>query len=332
MLHLLLLFLPGAQAPTLAHDSYDHVLAISVDGLRSDALTTELGQGLPGFRRLSEGAYTLNARPDADYSVTLPNHASMLTGRLVRGEEGHQWSENGTPKEGEKIRLQDGTVPHGVFHVTSQHGVRDTLIAAKEKFRLFPQTWDDIDQYHFLKRAPQAMDAAIASLEEAREQGRSFHFLHLRELDDAGHAEGWILDPKSAYMSALQEIDRELVRLFAYLDSHPSCARHTAIVLTSDHGGGIPLKNHHGQGRQWVNLIIPFFVWTGDGLAQGDLYELNLSRRKDPGIAVQAPRDCEHVPVRNGELANLCLQLLGLHAIPGSQLNAAQDLHWHPTP
>ncbi len=332
MLHLLLL-LPWAQTQAPAHDAYTHVVAISIDGLRSDALTTEFGQELPGFQRLRQGAYTLNARTDADYSVTLPNHASMLTGRLVLGEEGHQWTGNATPLPIAKMNLKSGEIPQGVFDVTSQHKVADSLIASKSKFRLFPQTWDTIDEFQTLKKAPEAMDAALQALASAAGQHvPSFTFLHLRELDDAGHDQGWVMDPGSAYMKALKQVDAELMRLFDWLDAHPGFALHTAILLTSDHGGGIPLKNHHGQGRQWVNIIIPFFVWTGDGLAKGDLYELNQGQRKDPGIQLHAPKHCEHAPIRNGEIANLSLQLLGLHAIPGSQLNAAQDLRWHPMP
>ena len=32
-------------------------------------------------RFIKEGSYTHNARTDADFTITLPNHTSMITGR-----------------------------------------------------------------------------------------------------------------------------------------------------------------------------------------------------------------------------------------------------------
>ena len=54
-----------------------------------------------------------------------------------------------------------------------------------------------------------------------------------------------------------------------------------------------------------------------------DLYSLNDTRRR-PGTArttYDGPQ-----PIRNGDLANLATDVLGLPKVPGSELDADQDL------
>src|SRR5262245_26590897 len=57
-----------------------HVIAISVDGLRGDFLQTFVDtapEEFPNFVRLrNSGASTFNARCDYDFSETVPNHIS----------------------------------------------------------------------------------------------------------------------------------------------------------------------------------------------------------------------------------------------------------------
>jgi len=333
MFTLLLLLAPVGQDPAPEQaQPYLHVLAISVDGLRSDALTAADPGSLPAFARLLTGAHTLNARPDPVWSVTLPNHSDMLTGRPVEGAEGHGWRENIDPPIDGKLHLANGSIPEGVYSVTSAHEVVDRLYAAKSKFRLYTQTWSDIDDYRLQEKAPASIDALLAAMEKTSTEQASFTFLHLREPDDAGHAHGWVLDRESPYMKAVRSVDDELGRLLTWLDQHPKRAARTAIILTSDHGGGIPLHNHTSQGRQWVNVIIPFLIWTGDGRAHGNLYRLNHEQRRNPGLGIHEAVSGSKAPIRNGEVANLSLSLLGLPPVPGSVFNATQDLRWAAQP
>ena len=65
-----------------------HVIIISYDGMRGDAVAAAPMPNLMAMMR--EGAYTTTART-INYSVTLPAHASMLSG-LCQSKHGVDWN------------------------------------------------------------------------------------------------------------------------------------------------------------------------------------------------------------------------------------------------
>src|SRR5688572_3531251 len=68
----------------------EYVIHISVDGLVPSAVTTLGPTGAPNFYRFrNEGAGTDNARSDFNYTLTVANHSSMITGRHAAGAAGH---------------------------------------------------------------------------------------------------------------------------------------------------------------------------------------------------------------------------------------------------
>lgn len=334
---LALLLLSLAQTPQAA--AADYVVLISVDGLRSDALLVEGAAPLPNFERLQQGAGTLNARTDSVYTVTLPNHVGMLTGRVAVGKDGHGWFTNATPELEETLLGRKGEEVQGLYHVTSEADVTSAMLAAKPKFELFRQSWNtkqsslmDIMQ---MEPDPALQMPELLKMLDRDLHPRAFAFLHLRGPDDAGHADGWDLTPGSPYMLAVAAADADIGKLFAHLDAHPELKARTAIVLTSDHGGGIPHTNHHGHGLMWVNYVIPFYIWTASMTQAEDLYAINPGQYIDPGIAMPSSIHIGPQPIRNADAANLCLKLLGLEAISGSTINLQQQLRWtasEPTP
>ena len=113
-----------------------HVIAISVDGLRPDAITKLGPDKAPAFHALMKrGSFTFNARTDADYTVTLPNHTAMLTGRGVKGAAGHNYTHNGMPKK--DLHQNKGIYLHSVFDLAHDAGLKTALVAAKAKFIVF---------------------------------------------------------------------------------------------------------------------------------------------------------------------------------------------------
>lgn len=324
-LFLLAAFLPQ-QDPTAARPpKMDHVVVISVDGLRSDAFLALDKKATPNFHRLMQGASTFNARPDPNYSVTLPNHAGMLTGRFADGKEGHGWTKNNLPKKGDILSCTS------IFHLARQANIRTSLFATKGKFILFQNSWPK--EINTFQVGPYKDEASVGPLQSMVTQGilaqlrttsRTLIFAHYLGPDVAGHRHGWNLTKDSKYLQSIQAVDAELGLLFQELDRNKDLLQKTAILLTSDHGGGAPHKNHHGIPNMWVNLIIPFFVWT-HSLPKQELYVLNTQTRKDPSIGNPGP-EVEVPPIRNSGVANLALALLGLPPISGSTVNPQQNL------
>ena len=331
-----LLFALLLSAAGLSAQDVRYVVHISVDGLRPDAITALPATALPNFTRLrTQGAGTDNARCDFDYSITLPNHTTQLTGRGIVGPAGHNWSNNTDPALGQTLATNKGAYIAGVFDVAHDHGLRTAAYVSKTKFALFATSWDSVngapDSFApdngrakiDLFRYDTNTSALVAQLAaDQRSQPAHYVFLHLTDLDFVGHAKGWDSTPGSDYSNALLRIDNELGVLFRLVDETPFLAGRTVILLTADHGG---FEKNHGDATLAVDYTIPFYVWGPGATGGADLYALNTTTRANPGTG-RPGYDAVPQPVRNGEAGNVSLKLLGLGPIPGSTIGAAQDL------
>lgn len=318
-----------------------HVIQISVDGGGSYYVQTLIDwHQLPNFKRFqTEGATTMNARTDFDYTVTLPNHTAMVTGRPVmdkRGPDGpilgHLWTKNDDPGT-DNLHLNARAYIRSVFDVAHDHGLRTFLAASKTKFVLYDQSYD------LTTGAPDTtgpdngrdkIDLAIIDtdadamlqkyLDEMRSRPANYSFVHFANPDGAGHAKSW---GSAEYVAALKHVDEYLGMIFELIANQPELNDQTVIIVSADHGG---IDTNHGTNTDWRNYTIPFLVW-GAGVAQGaDLYQLNVKERRNPGRERIDFPEPGGQPIRNGDGGNLALKLLKLPAIPDSLINAAQDL------
>lgn len=326
-----------------AAEGVRHVLHISVDGLGSAWLKPMLdAKELPNFARLQrEGVGTLNARTDFDYTITLPNHTCMLTGRPVndctvggRAVAGHQWIVNTDPGPNHLHANRHAYVA-STFDVVHDHGLRTGLFASKTKFVLYDQSYDasqgapdkigqdngrdKIDVYVNDKDSNYVIKQLVATL---KADPLAYAFIHLHDCDSAGHKSGW---GNPEYQAALKAVDGYLGTIFDLVDHEPAHKGSTAIILSADHGG---MGLNHKENSNPLDYTIPFYVW-GPGVAEGkDLYAVNSSSRHDPGTGRPDYAAAEQ-PIRNGDGGNLALSLLGLPAIPESLIDAHQDLAVH---
>jgi hypothetical protein len=335
----------GASRPEVARAA-DYVIQISVDGLRPSYLQTQINAGLaPNFKRLQdEGGWTHNARTDYTHTITLPNHIAMLTGRPVCSPTGtgctpvgaqytlhHGYQSNGDPLPAWTLHNQGNlNIPYkaSTFDVAHDAGRSTAHYASKSKFVIFDQSYnattgaphangsDKIDTFFAQENASATMQTQLLAGIAANHF--NYTFIHYADPDIAGHGSGW---GSTNYMNAIVTVDGYLGQLLNLVENDAMLAGRTAIVLTADHAGT-------GFDHFTVTLpqiyTIPFYAW-GAGVEHGSLYAMNLATRTNPGTS-RPSYTAPGQPIRNGDAGNLALDLLGLGAIPGSSINAAQNL------
>lgn len=320
---------PGASPGPDSPAGSPVVLAISVDGLNPDALDLLGARRAPHLHRLiREGASTLNARTAHELTITLPNHAGMLTGRRIAGGSGHGVTFN-DDIGGTLATTHDAYVP-GVFDIAHDHGLGTAFFAEKEKFGFLMRSWnaengapdttgDDNGRDKTDVDRVAAADALVPAVGEALgNPDTGLVFLHLSAPDQAGHADGWL---GTSYLEAVRSVDRRLGSILRVVDADARLRERVTILLTADHGGPHGMTSHDDAANV-ANYRIPFIAW-GRGVARGaDLYALNAGR-SDPGDA--RPDYSGAQPVRNIDVANVALSLLGLPPVAGST-----SIRWAP--
>lgn len=303
---------PPRTDPPPARAVAERVVAISIDGLNPQAIRRLGKAGAPALHRLvAESAGTLNARSEHELNITLPNHTSMVTSRRIdKRHDGHGVTWN-VDVPGTTVQAAAGQPVSSMFSVVHDAGGETALFSTKSKFTLFERSWPEaVDSVLIMERQARLVRRArSALLSDAAE----LTFLHVSLPDRAGHATGGM---SPAYLDAVRQTDRHLGQVLRTIEQDPELAGSTAVIVTADHGFQRGRRDH--AAKVYANYRIPFLVW-GAGIEAGDLYDLNPDYR-DPGTA--RPGYAGRQPVRNGDLGNLALDLLGLDPIPGSLLDA----------
>lgn len=227
-----------------------HVVVISIDGLRPDAIE---GYDLSTLQRLMDrGSYTLDARTILP-SKTLPSHTSMLTGRTP---EFHGITFN-------RAREEEGIVQvPTIFEIARQRGSHTAAFYSKAKFRHL----DRADSYDYRQYPTSNADNWMATrtvpdaLQYMRHRRPNLLFIHIGETDYAGHGAGWM---SFFYGLAARRADSAVESIIETADDAYGEGNYT-VIITADHGG-------HGRshGTDAIeDVTIPWIVY-GAGVARG---------------------------------------------------------------
>ena len=303
-----------------------HVVTIVVDGLTSSVIAKMPATNIPGLTRMRRfGATTLNARTLIEKTSTLPNHASMLTGRWAQLPGGHGVVYGNDERENTIHDAAKEYVP-SVFDVVHDRGLRTELYATKSKFEFFNRSWnesygdpdtvgdnngrDKLDLYRY-GEPDEVTDWLVSSLTGSTPP--AFAMMCLEQTDEAGHIHGF---ESAAYRRSVQQADAQISRVLQAVANDTVLRGNTVVVVVSDHGG---YDKGHVDPTKLRNFRVPFLIW-GAGVARGaDLYALNSGGRRDPGTR-QPAYSAKVAPIRVAEVANVATNLLGLPVVPTSRI------------
>jgi predicted AlkP superfamily pyrophosphatase or phosphodiesterase len=226
-----------------------HVVVISIDGLRPDAIEASGARNLQ--RMMGEGAYSLRARTIMP-SRTLPSHTSMLTG-VQPAVHGITWNDEQVDAQG-RVRVAT------VFDMADSAHLHTAAFFGKAKFRhlIHGDAPDEVE-------APRGAEVVLAPritqdvVQYLRFRKPDLLFVHIPDPDIAGHSAGWMTLPYRWAVrradAAVEQIRRAAVRAYG---------TDFVMIITADHGGHG--RDHGTAAPEDVN--IPWIVW-GAGVESG---------------------------------------------------------------
>jgi predicted AlkP superfamily pyrophosphatase or phosphodiesterase len=276
---------PAAPKPPakIGRSAIRHVVIISEDGLRPDALT---GVNPPVHEAiLKRAAYSLKARTIRRAS-TLPSHAAMLSGFDIK-QHGLFWN-SWHPERG-YIHVPT------VFDAAKASGGESAAFMGKRKLEHIARPVANGGSVAVVSRpgyfCKKVVDEATKYFVEKKPE---IEFIHFSDPDDLGHSDGWMSNPQ---LEAVRQTDKCLATL---LDAVAAAGldRETLFIISADHGG----HGHNHDGKIDEDRLIPWIAW-GPGVRAGHRIEAEINTTDTAATALwvlglKAPAGMIGKPVR----------------------------------
>ena len=233
------------------------VIIIGIDGLSVDGVAKA---NMPRLRELmARAAWTLQARGVMP-TLSSPNWASAINGAAP---EQHGITSNGYLRrmvEFQPIcRTAEGKFPT-IFGLLRAEYPAST-IAIFHDWKGFA----DLLEKHapnVMRHVAGAANTTRAAVDYWTAHRPNLMFIHLDNVDHAGHAYGWF---RKGYYDAVEAADGYIGQVLDMVDALKA-GESTFVLITSDHGG-----TNHGHGKNSLaELQIPWF-FAGPGVAPGQI-------------------------------------------------------------
>ncbi len=240
-----------------------HVIVIGVDGLSADGVRKAQ---MPNLHTMMEqGSWTLSARGVLPTSSSA-NWASILTGvgPEQHGVTSNDWrvSEFNFPT----AVIGSGNFYPSIFQLLADQRP-DWEVGSIYEWEGFANLYDRRFVDHDAHGASEE-EATKLAVDYIRSKKPDFLFVHLDNVDHAGHGEG---HGTPQYYAAVAQADKMIGRIRqATIDA--GIADETVILVTSDHGG---VGKGHG-GETLAELEIPWVVY-GKGVNPGARLDLPIN-------------------------------------------------------
>jgi hypothetical protein len=255
---------PTHISTTTLQSDIKHVVIISIDGMRPEALDLADTPTLDGLR--AKGAYSPNAQT-IDPSYTLPSHVSMLNG-VVPKKHGIV---EALPCIGCRL-----TIGPTLFSVAHDAGLSTGMVFGKQKldYLVLENSVDKL--FGADVHDTEVKDQAIAFIQEGLP---NVLFIHLPDTDGVGHAYGW-MSPNQLY--AITFADDLVGEIVAALENE-GYLNSTLLIITADHGGH---DFKHGLDCP-EDRNIPWLA-VGPGVPQGVALTTNINTFDTAATALYA--------------------------------------------
>ncbi len=253
---------PSAATGAAPAPLVPHVILIGVDGLSPLGIQQTETPHLASL--VNRGAHTWRARGVMPTSSS-PNWASMIMGA---GPEQHGVTSNDwQPDKFEFPPSVKG--PRGIFptiygalreqrptsHIAIFHDWKDyARLTERDMIDLIVHPPNDG------KTNVGAKLTMAAAVKHLREKKPTLLFVHLDNVDHAGHQPGWFTEP---YLAEVRVADQLIGDLLAAL-RETGLEDRTVVIVTADHGG----KNKGHGGNTMGELEIPWII-AGPGIKRG---------------------------------------------------------------
>lgn len=206
--------------PTPTPVAIKHIVIISIDGLRPDALDQANTPTLDALR--ASGAYSSRAQTVIP-SATLISHASMLGG-MIPDKHGIYWNLY-APELG---KVNGPTL----FSIVHDSNLRTAMIVGKIKLEQLylphPAGYFDGGPTTDI----QVRDRAMAIIQDPAGLPHIL-FVHFPDVDVVGHEAGWM---SSHQLGAVSTVDSYIGEMVASLEQNGYLGS-TLLIITADHGG-----------------------------------------------------------------------------------------------
>jgi len=233
------------------------VIIIGVDGLSVDGVSTAR---VPRLRELiSRAAWTLEARGVMP-TLSSPNWASAINGAAP---EQHGITSNGWLRHKVAFqptcRVEDGKFPTIFGLLRASYPA--SRIAVFHDWRGFSDLLEK-QAPDVMRHEPGASRTTQAAIRYWKANRPELMFIHLDNVDHAGHAHGWY---SSEYYQAVEAADGYIGQVIEMVDGLAARGS-TFILVTSDHGG-----TSHGHGKNSLAEIQIPWILAGPGVAPGQI-------------------------------------------------------------
>lgn len=247
---------PIAYAQTAAGGPGPHFIIIGVDGLSVDGVKTAHTPRL--HELISRAAWTLEARGVMP-TLSSPNWASVINGA---GPEQHGITSNGYFRH--KVEFQPTCQEDGKFPTIFGLMRKDHPASKIAVFHDWDGFSDLLEQHapDVMRHVKGAANTTRAAIEYWTANRPDLMFIHLDNVDHAGHGHGWY---SSQYYAAVETADGYVGHVLDMVD-RLSARTSTYVLVTSDHGG-----TNHGHGKNSLpELQIPW-IFAGPGVVPGQI-------------------------------------------------------------